>query len=669
MQSKHFVLALSALMLGAGWAPNALAQPALVLARVHIAKDASDTDVLRIRDNMVSFGVTIKGYARGDTFVVAAPAQQLASIASVDKVKAVDLLPSPPAVSALRAAAEPLSAEQLVAMMPKNGLREPTPQQAARAAKLLVPAPKAVPGALSQRRARLSMSAAGLPSVVDNSLSAHFPPIGDQEGRNTCVAWATAYYWGTYTQAADEGIDVTGAWLPRDPPCDIITDGKFDPVKFAACQPFIKDPPRPSRATEHIGSPSFLYPLIHVRGLDANGDVTDDAGAFMPDGMFGMNSWGIGSWQMKPYDPWKYDAVVYEWPTEAQWIEALPRRTAQTFYLSIDTPSGMDGLKQHLANGNLAIAGLQQYKNVMLWGWDTTCQSRPGECPGMSNDVLYSNDGSTLSGGHAITIVGYDDSKEYVDAATGQTKRGALLIANSAGPTWGLPNTAGGASKGFYWMAYEYAQANLYQILYNSDRPHYRPRLYAAARLESVERTSGSLYAGVGFHGWYDYGTFFKFMTANVLPGPWEVGQRPMESTKRLVVDMTDGLSQIDLAGAVPLLFLGFNAYEGGSLGLADFFLDRTGNGSFSRIISPDPVKAIPRYTQDAFVCNNVLQTGDANLDGTVDRNDITLITATTSRPPQCVSDPRDMDRDGRITVLDARKAALRCSRLGCAPR
>lgn len=59
---------------------------------------------------------------------------------------------------------------------------------------------------------------------------------------------------------------------------------------------------------------------------------------------------------------------------------------------------------------------------------------------------------------------------------------------------------------------------------------------------------------------------------------------------------------------------------------------------------------------------------GDADGDGNVDRNDLTLIIAARNTPSTGPDDPRDVDQDGTITVLDARQAALRCDNPLCAP-
>jgi hypothetical protein len=635
----------------AGFASSALAQGSPVQARVFVARDATDQDVLRIRDNILTFGGTVKGYARGEVFVIVVRPEMLAAIASVQGVARVDLVPTAGPVALLQdGGAAPLSARARAALMPKNCVSTPTPAEAERLARSVKPSPKVTPTPFSRRRSLLS-GVTTLPPSVDNSLSPHFPPIGDQDGRNSCVAWASGYYWSTYTQAADEGLDVSGTWLPRD----------------------AIGPPRPSRALENIASPAFSYPLIRRTGRDpVTQGCFDDGGALIADAMVQLNIWGVGSWQMKSYDPWQFDSVAMEWPTEAQWVEALRRRTAQTFVLQLGDPAVFEDLKQHLANGDLAVAGFTQYENLPYWGWDRACQSEPGACPGIDSDVLFSNAGNVAPGLHAITIVGYDDDKEYFDAEARQLKRGALLIANSASADWGIPNTGGGTSRGFFWMAYEFARVNLYEVSYNTDRAAHRARLYVAARVSAPDRTSGKFHGGVGFQAdsvafYWTESPYAKYVTPeNVFAHVSDCVQRPIESDKRLVIDLTDGWSTIGPGTAVPLLFVTFNSYLSSTMGPTDFFFDRTGTGTFTRLGSPDPVKSATPDVQDAVMCTAVTQSGDVTGDGIVDRADINAITAGLSRPSQCVSDPRDMDRDSRITVMDARKAVTRCTYPRC---
>lgn len=58
---------------------------------------------------------------------------------------------------------------------------------------------------------------------------------------------------------------------------------------------------------------------------------------------------------------------------------------------------------------------------------------------------------------------------------------------------------------------------------------------------------------------------------------------------------------------------------------------------------------------------------GDLDGDGDVDRNDVSIVTAARNRPASGPSDPRDLNGDGMITVLDARQLVLLCTRPNCA--
>lgn len=58
---------------------------------------------------------------------------------------------------------------------------------------------------------------------------------------------------------------------------------------------------------------------------------------------------------------------------------------------------------------------------------------------------------------------------------------------------------------------------------------------------------------------------------------------------------------------------------------------------------------------------------GDLNGDGLIDRNDLNMIMGVLNTPAWGTKDPRDLDHDGKITVLDARKVVLLCTKPGCA--
>ena len=60
-------------------------------------------------------------------------------------------------------------------------------------------------------------------------------------------------------------------------------------------------------------------------------------------------------------------------------------------------------------------------------------------------------------------------------------------------------------------------------------------------------------------------------------------------------------------------------------------------------------------------------KTCDVDVNGAIDQKDINLIMAAKGASASGSTDPRDADGDGKITVLDARKCTLQCSRPKCA--
>lgn len=65
--------------------------------------------------------------------------------------------------------------------------------------------------------------------------------------------------------------------------------------------------------------------------------------------------------------------------------------------------------------------------------------------------------------------------------------------------------------------------------------------------------------------------------------------------------------------------------------------------------------------------CEISVVAGDLDGDGDVDKNDLTLLLAARNQPAINSEDPKDLDRDGKITALDARKLKLLCTRTRCA--
>lgn len=417
------------------------------------------------------------------------------------------------------------------AQMPGLGEVPPTAEQRAGLQRVSSPA---AANELSSLRAALDGLDGVPPASVDNSLSQYFPPIRSQGSQGSCTAWATGYYYATYTQAMDENLVVSGG------------------------------------DNDHIASPAFIYPLI-------NGGA--DNGASTVQAMMLLNTTGCASWTLKPYSALDYTS----WPSEEAWIEALNRRTQSTF--SIGTwYAGCDdddliAIKQHLANGNILATRTDVYSN-----WYPSLNNAND---GVDSDVVYASVGSNV-GGHAMTIVGYDDNKEYNDG-TG-TRTGAFLIANSWGSSWGAYNS-GGVNRGYMWVAYDYFKADndcFGVAYYNDDRDDYRPELYACAGLNHASRLKLGYRGGVGTPGSPDWSSSY------VINGSG--GDYAINDTKRVAVDLTDGAASISDPSNVSLfvqLNVQASAAESGTITSADFYYDFDGDGMFSCASSSDPVVTV----------------------------------------------------------------------------
>jgi hypothetical protein len=100
------------------------------------------------------------------------------------------------------------------------------------------------------------------------------------------------------------------------------------------------------------------------------------------------------------------------------------------------------------------------------------------------------------------------------------------------------------------------------------------------------------------------------------------------------------------------------------------FEADRDGDGipdtadNCPYVANPDQRESTGDGVGDA--CKSTL-VGDLNNDGVVDLDDLNLLLAARNTPASGPNDPRDLDHDGRITALDARKLMLLCTKPRCA--
>jgi C1A family cysteine protease len=273
-----------------------------------------------------------------------------------------------------------------------------------------------------------------LPIFIDHS--ANIPPVGNQGSVGSCVGWATGYYFKTYQEYQDYGWSV------------------FDQT--------------------HIFSPSFVYNHI-------NGGM--DYGAFFEDAFKLLCDNGCAT-----YAEFPYTTMINRWASEQSYFNALKYRSEQFYYISATNSAGIQNVKQHIANGNVVVLGIDVYPN-----FDNISSFEYTYC---SADKSGSS-----RGGHAVTIVGYDDSKVTHDGV------GAFKVVNSWGTSWGL--------SGYFWMSYTAVMdwdLSGREVYYSTDKLHYTPELISRVKIVHGSRNKIKIRYSVGANCsplWTKY--FFNF--------------------------------------------------------------------------------------------------------------------------------------------------------------
>jgi len=165
----------------------------------------------------------------------------------------------------------------------------------------------------------------------------------------------------------------------------------------------------------HLFSPAFIYNQI-------NGN--NDQGALIYDALNLAVNKGISTLATMPYSDRDYRTQ----PSSGAFSEAASYK-AVNWYRINDTSQ----IKAALVNRKPVVCGISIYQSFYnLSG---------------SNSVYNTADGNNL-GGHAVTIVGYDDNKFG----------GAFKIINSWSPNWG--------DEGYFWLPYSFASQGIMSEAY-----------------------------------------------------------------------------------------------------------------------------------------------------------------------------------------------------------
>ena len=289
------------------------------------------------------------------------------------------------------------------------------------------------------------LSGSVVPAQVDNSTLAAFPAIGNQSSQGSCVAWATTYY-----QMSHEVCLVT-------PGCD----NKTTQAK--------------------VFSPRWTYNLINFG---------QNAGAYFSDAYLLTEKHGAALYSEFPYVVSDYKSWDLK---ENDWKNAINHRMSPVAAIMINSDAGIANLKQLLANGHIAVIG------TFINSWQvSTVKANPNSAsnPFVGQSIVNYQNGYV--GGHAMTVVGYDDniwSDINGNGAVEPGELGAFKIANSWGTAWG--------NAGFVWAAYDafkitssipgfypVGRTELTQSGYAYTRVYtpYQPRLLGKVRLSHLSR-------------------------------------------------------------------------------------------------------------------------------------------------------------------------------------
>ncbi len=232
---------------------------------------------------------------------------------------------------------------------------------------------------------------------VDNSVLPYFPPIDTQGSLNSCASFNITYYQMTHLFAFLRG------WQAK-------TGGHG-----------------------YHFSPKWTYNFINN---GANG------GSYFSDNYDVIRKHGAPTWAEFPYD----DNFTAWCLSTTAWRNALSYRTNPVQYISNVSVTGLQQVKDLLANGYILVIGTYisswQFKTISDDPLTTEDNAYVGK------DICYWLNGA--NGSHAMTCVGFNDaiwvdinSNGIVDSG----EKGALRIANSWGAFW--------KDGGYTWLAYD----------------------------------------------------------------------------------------------------------------------------------------------------------------------------------------------------------------------
>ncbi len=220
-------------------------------------------------------------------------------------------------------------------------------------------------------------------------LSSRMPPVGNQGSQGSCVAWAVAYAAKSYQERIEHNWQY--------------------------------DSPMSGGSGQRVFSPAYVYNQIN--GGRDDGSVIDDA-------MQLAVQQGIAPWSAMPYTPNDFRRQ----PNSGARQQA---RNYKARSFKRIPGHNLNAVKAELASGNPVVFGIPVD--------DAFYSLRSGQ--------VYDRKGGQNYGGHAMTLVGYDDSKRSPNGDVG-----AFKLINSWGTSWG--------ERGYGWISYSmWRQLNPYVLV------------------------------------------------------------------------------------------------------------------------------------------------------------------------------------------------------------
>jgi hypothetical protein len=318
---------------------------------------------------------------------------------------------------------------------------------------------------------RILPPAKSLGSPFAVDLTAQMPPVGNQANQGSCVAWAMGYYHKTHTE-----------WLEHH---------------------------WNDSLTQNQASPAFIYNQI-CGGVD-QGSFFEDAGKLLCEQ-------GAGSMHEFPYN----DGNCTNWPAESVFLHGISWRAEGNYWIDVSNDTGIARVKARLDSGFTTTLG--------IWVW--------GNFDNISSySYTYCRTQRTGSnrGGHAVTFVGYDDTRTTADGT------GAFRMVNSWGTGWG--------QSGYFWMSYQAVKdsdvegshgLSQGEAYYVGDKIGYTPTLLGRVQVNHNFRDCIQIRLGVGRTSaplWSWNFRDFYMRQYRVVPQAF-----PGNS---IVFDMTDGASYL----------------------------------------------------------------------------------------------------------------------------